>query len=191
MVEFARTNGFGVVAANVPRPLAAAVAQQGYAMTDFTDEERRYISPDFEAPEDGYWDAFMETMQMAGMSGMAVSEQTMRSYYEAQVLKDEAMADSIRIAANAHPDATVYHVTGAFHIIDNLGTYSRVQRNLPGSDTVSITILPVENLLDPVPDDAPVADYLVLVLAAGVEEMPEMPPMPPATSVEEGNNTGE
>jgi uncharacterized iron-regulated protein len=178
MVEFARTNGFAVVAANVPRPLAAAVAQQGYAMTDFTDEERQYLSPDFDAPEDGYWDAFMETMQMAGMSGMAVSEESMRSYYEAQVLKDEAMADSIRIAANAHPDATVYHVTGAFHVIDNLGTFSRVKRNLPGADTVSIAVLPVENLLDPLPEDAPIADFIVLVLAASVEEMPEMPPAP-------------
>jgi len=185
MVEFAREHNVPVVAANVPRPLAALVARQGMESTQFDEEERAWISPIFEAPQDAYWDAFIQTMQMPGMNEMGVNEASLKLYYEAQVLKDEAMAYSVSSAAENFPSATVFHVTGAFHIADYLGTYPRIRRELPGADTVSILVLPVDDLLAPIPSDAPKADYIVLVLAPpseaqpGTTETPQMPPMPP------------
>jgi uncharacterized iron-regulated protein len=184
MVEFSKEHQLPVIAANVPRPLAAMVAENGYNNVQFTEEEQGWIAPTFDAPEDAYWEAFRQTMQMPGMAQMGITDETIRVFYEAQVLKDEAMADSVANASTNNPGSIVYHVTGAFHTIDKLGTFPRIQRDLPGADVISILVLPVEDLLAPLPEDASGADYIVLVLAPPATEEPEagmpvMPPMPP------------
>lgn len=191
LVEFARENHIYVIASNVPRPLASRVAKLGISEAEFTDEERQWMAPTFEAPEDEYWNAFIQAMQMPGMHAMNVTENSMRFYYEAQVLKDEAMADSISGFLSRNPDKTVLHVTGAFHISDYLGTYSRLKRNLPDADVISILVLPVDNLLDPIPDDVPAADFIVLVLAQPEVESEKMttPPMPPDPQTQPSSNS--
>lgn len=186
LVEFCRENDLPVIASNIPRPLAGQVAQAGYDFADFSDEELPFVAETFEAPEDAYWEAFRETMLMPGMGGMDVSEENIRLYYEAQVIKDETMAESVSRAARENPDAIVYHIAGAFHLADYLGTYPRIRRNLPGADIVSILVIPVDDLLAAPPEDISKADYWILVEAPempemeGTEEMPVMPPMPPS-----------
>ncbi|HES58256.1 MAG TPA: hypothetical protein ENO21_02375, partial [Firmicutes bacterium] len=46
LVEFCRSNGIDVVAANIPRPLASRVAKEGLetVMASLTDEERRWVA---------------------------------------------------------------------------------------------------------------------------------------------------
>ncbi len=181
MVEFARENNLPVIAANVPRQLASHVTEAGMDNADFSDEEKPFMARTFEAPQDAYWEAFAATMRMPGMEQMGVTEQTIQWYYQAQVLKDETMAESVAMASEQHPDGIVYHVTGAFHTADFLGTFARIRRDLPDADCVSILVLPVDDLLAPLPEDTPKADYWILVLAPKLEEseMPEMPQMPP------------
>jgi len=183
-VEFARDHGIPVIASNVPRYLAGQVAQSGFANADFPDEAAGLYATTFEAPEDGYWEAFAATMMMPGMEAMGVTVETIRLYYEAQVIKDETMAESVTMAAEADPDAVVYHIAGAFHLADYLGTFSRIRRNMPAADCVSILVVPVDDLLAPLPEDTSMADYWILVIAPE-EETGEMPPMPPAAEAEE------
>jgi uncharacterized iron-regulated protein len=183
LIEFAKEHKLAVVAANIPRPLAKRVSSEGYANTVFSDEEKPWVAESFDAPHDAYWDswkALMTMPQMMGMGGM--TEETIELFYQAQVIKDETMAESIARASEKSPDATVFHVTGAGHVADYLGTYPRVLRRLPGIDEISIIIIPVDDLLAPVPDDVSKADYYILVQAPPpVDEstMPPMPPMPP------------
>jgi len=194
LVEFCRERELPVVASNIPRPLAGQVAQAGYEFADFSDEELPFIAETFEAPEDGYWEAFRDTMMMPGMEAMGISEDTIKLYYQAQVIKDETMAESVSRAAEANPEALVYHIAGAFHLGDYHGTYPRITRNLPGADVVSIVVVPVDDLLGPLPDDAFKADYWILVEAPEMpdmeemEEMPVMPPMPPPGDEEDSED---
>jgi uncharacterized iron-regulated protein len=197
LVEFCRENGIPVVASNIPRPLAGQVAQAGYDFADFGEEDLPFVAETFEAPEDAYWEAFRDTMMMPGMEAMGVSEDTVKLYYQAQVIKDETMAESVSRAAEANPDALVYHIAGAFHLADYLGTYPRIRRDLPGADVVSILVIPVDDLLGALPEDISKADYWILVEAPvmpdmeEMEGMPVMPPMPPNGDDEEGEAEGE
>jgi uncharacterized iron-regulated protein len=195
MVEFARENSFPVIAANVPRPIAAKVAAAGFEAAQFTEDEMPFMASTYEAPADAYFEAFAATMRMPGMEQMGVTEQSIQLYYEAQVLKDETMAESISRAAMDDPEALVYHVTGAFHTIDMLGTFSRVKRNLPGDDIVSILVVPVDDLLASPPVDTTKADFWILVQAPPpVEEeemsMEEMMQMMQRQRESEGENGG-
>ena len=188
LVEFARNNSLPVVASNVPRRLAGQVARGGIEGTEFAEDDLGWVSSVFEAPEDAYWEAFAATMHMPGMERMAVTEENIRWYYEAQVLKDETMAESIARAATASPGALVYHLTGSFHVQDYLGTFSRVRRDLPEADCVSILAIPVDELLSVPPQDTPSADYWILVLAPPGEEVegPEVMPDSDRLETEDG-----
>lgn len=180
MIIFAFENGLPVVAANIPRPLASRVSQEGLSPDIFEEDELPPPGVVFEAPDDDYWDKFFETMSMMSDShgdGMEMDEEMIRNFYRSQVYKDEVMAASVSNAANENPDAIVYHVAGGFHLGDYLGTFPRIKRNLPGVDAVSIMTYPVDNILE-IPEDLEAADYWILVQAPEEEEIPdiEMPP---------------
>ena len=82
---------------------------------------------------------------------------------------DETMAESVYKAAIANPGYTVYHIVGSFHLWHYMGTYARIKKRMPSADVVSVIVQPVDDLLAPVGEDAPVCDYLILVLGEPVE----------------------
>jgi uncharacterized iron-regulated protein len=188
MVEFALEHGFPVIASNIPRYMASYIASEGLENADLTDEERQYVAETLDAPDDEYWELFAATMRMPGMEAMGVTEDTIHMYYEAQVIKDETMAESVSRAAEDSPDSVVYHVAGAFHLADYLGTFARIERNLVGADCVLILVIPLDDILGPLPEDISKADYWILVEAPEEEEMPEMPGMPVMEDDEEPGN---
>ncbi len=178
MIEFSRENGLPVIASNIPRPLASRVAMNGFNNAEFTVEETPFIAMTFEAPENAYWEAFSATMMMPGMAAMGITEDKIRTFYEAQVMKDETMAESISSASRKNPESLVYHTAGAFHLADYLGTFSRIERNLPDADCVSVLVIPVDDLLAPLPDGISRADYWIFVLAPEMEGEPEIIDIP-------------
>lgn len=176
LVEFAIEKDWIIIAANVPRPLASAVAKGGWAALENLDEaSRAHVATDRQCPTGGddYFQRFMKAM---GAHPGSTSDQ----YYFAQCLKDETMAESI---ARAYADSAtgaekplVVHVNGAFHSDYGLGTAERVRRRLPGKRTVVVSMLPVDNLdtLAPTADDAKRGDYLVYT----VKKTPSPSPSP-------------
>lgn len=129
LVELARARGWPVVAANVPRPLAAAVARGGLAALDTLPiDRRRHAAAELRCPDDRYQAKFAAAMGGTanhGGDGAAMLQRV----YEAQCVKDETMAESV--AAALAPDVTVVHVTGSFHSDEWLGTAERVRRRRP------------------------------------------------------------
>jgi uncharacterized iron-regulated protein len=67
LVEHARTRRWPVVAANVPRPLASAVARGGMAALDTLPDRRLFAAERSCAPEGEYYRRFGEAM--GGMQG--------------------------------------------------------------------------------------------------------------------------
>lgn len=175
MVETARVHEWPVVAANIPRPIASAVSRRGLAHLDtLGKQERGYAARDNVCPKDDYYTRFAAVMQQdAGGSGhpTAAGSSEMRAmvdrFYEAQCVKDEAMAEAIVGAAGAHgSDAFVLHVNGSFHSDFGLGTAARVKRRVPALRVIVVrAIASPQGMRDPTAEEKRMGDWLVLTRA--------------------------
>jgi uncharacterized iron-regulated protein len=174
LVDFAVAHGWPVVAANVPRPMASEVSKGGFAVLESkSEDERRWFASARECPiDDEYFRRFVEAMGSHPAEGesaadAALAEAQAHNFYYSQCLKDETMAESIAGAyaagATGNRQPLVVHFNGAFHSDFGLGTAARVKRRLPEQRTVVISMLPVDDLDDLMPDadERRRADYLV------------------------------
>jgi uncharacterized iron-regulated protein len=170
LVEFAKSQHWSVVAANVPRRIASDVAKGGRpAIDSLPPADRRLAASELQCPHDGYFDRFVEQMggHPPGASG-ATADSTTERYYWAQCVKDETMAESIAaaFAKQAGGPGVVVHVTGAFHSDFGAGTGERVRRRLQGRRVTIVSLVPVETLdrIAPAGNDLKRADYLVYTI---------------------------
>jgi uncharacterized iron-regulated protein len=170
LVELAKVERWPVIAANVPRRIASAVAKGGKAAIDqLSAEDRAFVAHDLQCPLDDYFERFAKSMGSHPAPDAKPAEQraTTERYYWSQCVKDETMAESIAAAVDKRTSpGPVVHYSGAFHSDFALGTAERTSRRLPGKRVVIISMLPVENLdaLDPSGEDLQRADYLVYTL---------------------------
>jgi uncharacterized iron-regulated protein len=156
LVEFAKARGWPVVASNIPRPLASAVSRNGLAVFDTLNATTRgWAAADNQCRTDTkYGRKFTALMGGMGAHGdAAMPAAAMERFYAAQCVKDEAMAESIARALDAHPDAVIVHAAGGFHVEQSLGTVERVTRRVKAGQTqrrevkqVVVMFRPVDNL---------------------------------------------
>lgn len=173
LVELARTHGWPVIAANVPRRIAQTVAKSGKDAVDaLPDVDRALVARELQCPRDAYFERFAESMNSHPASGQdekTVSELTER-YYWSQCVKDETMAESIARAFDTQKGrkGLVVHYTGAFHSDFGFGTAERVRRRLPGRRVAIVSIRPVADLDTLAPDEEELerAEYLVYTIRA-------------------------
>lgn len=176
LVQLASARRWPVLAANIPRPLASAVARGGWAALDTVPHaSRRFYAARREcAPEGEYFRRFGEAMGGMGGHGAAAdtagARATLERFYQAQCIKDETMAESIVWARQSWPGWLVVHYNGGFHSDHRLGTVERLARRLTGARIAVVTVVPVPDVAaaDPA-QHAGRGDYLVFV------------PAPPAT----------
>ena len=166
LVELAKGNGWPVIAANVPRRIAAAVAKTGSdAISQLPSEDQAFVAKELRCPEDAYFERFATSMGSHPAPNQTPEQQRAMTsrYYWSQCVKDETMAESIAAAVERLGPAPVVHYNGAFHSDFGLGTAERTRRRIPGKRIVVISMLPVGNLdsLDPSGEDLQRADYLV------------------------------
>jgi len=170
MVELARLHRWPVIAGNVPRPLASAVAKGGLAVLDTLDATRRSrVATDIQCGHDAYFDRFAETMR-PHVPGDSEADKTaaLERYYQAQCVKDETMAEAVvRAIRNVGGDAIVLHVNGAFHSDFRLGTAARIRRRLPQARMMGVTGIPVADLTQITVSDEEMrkADFLIYTQA--------------------------
>ncbi len=175
LVELSRLHGWSVRAANVPRPLASAVARRGLVVLDTMNaRDRGFMARDNLCPRDAYYQKFVATMQGHGSGGAAPSDadaaaarQIIDRYYEAQCVKDEAMGETVAAALLSGPGGTlVFHVNGAFHSDEFLGTVTRAVRRAPKARVVVLSAVPVPDLNSADPSAfAARGDYILLTRA--------------------------
>jgi uncharacterized iron-regulated protein len=164
LVEFAKAQRWPVVAANVPRRIAADIAKGGRPAVDaLSASDRKLAAADLQCPHDGYYARFAE--EMGGHPG---ADGTTDRYYWAQCVKDETMAESIAAAFGKFEGraGVVVHFTGSFHSDYGEGTGERVRRRLAGRRVSTVSIIPVDSLdtLAPDADALKKADYLVFTV---------------------------
>jgi uncharacterized iron-regulated protein len=163
-VDFARTHGWPVLAANVPRSLANGIARAGMALLDTLDAATRgHAAARLHCPDDAYRTRFVEEMRRHPVGDSTAERAAIEQrYYESQCVKDETMAESIAHAIAAGVPRPVVHLTGAFHSDRGDGIPVRVRRRWPDVRIISLTIVPVTDLrtADPTPHTGR-ADYLL------------------------------
>lgn len=170
MVEFAKANGWPVIAGNIPRRLASQVARRGLAALDsLSDADRVFAATTNTCPRDEYWTRFQGVMGDMSGHGMQLSPEQLGQMvwrmYEAQCVKDEAMGEVVARALSEH-NTLVLHPNGAFHSDFRLGTVARVVHRAPRAAVQVVSFIPVANLdtIDPKPHRKR-ADFLVFTLA--------------------------
>jgi len=167
-VELARAQRWALIAANVPRRIASAVAKGGKDTIDqLAEADRPLVARELQCPFDDYFDRFAKSMG----SHPAAPDETPEDqraiterYYWSQCVKDETMAESIASVVERRAAAgPVVHYNGAFHSDFGLGTAERTRRRLPARRILTVSMLPVANLdaLQPAGEDLQRADYLV------------------------------
>lgn len=143
MVRFARENGYGVIAANVPRRYASRVARGGWSAIAC---EPFFQELSVDSSSAGYRERFLATMDALGDQMHAMPADPM-DMYRAQLLKDAVMARSIR-------GRRCVFVCGAFHSDYRSG----IPDQLPeGTDYLTVRVMAEGE--EPAPE---LADYVIL-----------------------------
>lgn len=135
---FAKDNSLKVIAANVPRVYAARVSKEGFGFIEsLPPEERQLLSNEYSAPDDGYKAFFIRAM--SHFSAHKMPDEVMERYYQAQILKDATMAESIAKYIDESPKARVLHYNGDFHSKSYFGTVAKLKAIKPELKIAVIT----------------------------------------------------
>jgi uncharacterized iron-regulated protein len=154
LIEYAKKKGMPVIAANIPRRAAAAVAMANKISSDVMGEDRRYLPKTLHLKSKEYYQRFASSMEemphFTPMKGMNVD-----GLYKAQVLKDSVMAASIE----PFLDRRTLFCCGHFHCDYHLGIPYQLQKNHPKLKIAVIAMASsVESLL--MKDRSKVADFI-------------------------------
>lgn len=140
LVNFAKEKKMPVVAANVPRFLAAHVAKNNASTEGVEAQYQQWMPKHTYAPEGAYKDKFYAQMSSPA-APMKMPPQRLAAVYAAQCLKDDKMAESIAAFADAHQDMQILHINGCFHSDAHLGTAQKLEALRPELKVAVITPL--------------------------------------------------
>lgn len=140
LVNFAKEQKMPVLAANVPRFLAAHVAKNNASTVGIEEQYLQYLPKHTYAPEGAYKDKFYAQMTLPE-APMKMSPQRLAAVYAAQCLKDDKMAESIAAFSDAHKKMQVLHINGCFHSDAHLGTTQKLEALRPKLKVAVITPL--------------------------------------------------
>jgi len=140
LVNFAKEKKMPVIAANVPRFLAAHVAKNNASTEGVEAQYQQWLPKHTYAPEGAYKDKFYAQMGSPA-APMKMPPQRLAAVYAAQCLKDDKMAESIAEFADAHQNMQILHINGCFHSDAHLGTAQKLEALRPELKVAVITPL--------------------------------------------------
>jgi len=154
LIELAKKKGIPVIAANVPRRAAAAVAMTNKISPKVLGADRIYLSGTLYLDSKEYQKRFASTMEemphRTPMKGKKVG-----GLYKAQVLKDAVMAGALEL----YLDRRVLFCCGHFHSDYHLGIPYQLRKNHPDLKIAVITMAAaVEDLL--MKDRSRIGDFI-------------------------------
>jgi uncharacterized iron-regulated protein len=160
LIEFARTHGVPVVAANTPVGLRRKVASGGRAALEgLAPDERRLMPAEVFPATSSYWER-VDRATRGHMNFSSLPDE--QRLFSTQNLWDNSMGEACAVALHEHPGATVVHVVGGFHVAYRDGTAAQLLRRAPGADVVVVEVAPTQGGFQARPErDAAEADVLV------------------------------
>ena len=146
LLDFAKDKGLAMVATNVPRRYASAVARKGQDSLSLEPHEREWVVQlpyvvTLETP--GY-------EEMRTMMGDHAGSRAM-NFVAAQAIKDATMAESI--LKNLEPGKVLLHYHGDFHSKEYGGIYWYLKQARPQLKIAVISLAESEEVKLPLPED--------------------------------------
>lgn len=158
LVLFGKENKLPLIATNVPRRYAAAVASYGVeSLADFSPEAQKFMPPlpyaiDYDLP--GY-------KNMLTMFGGAHAGEKGNNMVAAQALKDAAMAHFI--VKNLPPGQKMLHFNGAYHSDNFEGIYWYLKKLRPDLKIKTISTVTQHDLRKLEKENRRKADFILVV----------------------------
>ena len=154
LVELAKAKGIPVIAANVPRRAAAAVAGANEVSSDVLGTDSIYLPKALHLDSEEYYEQFVATMEQMPHS-TPMKEMSVDGLYKAQVLKDAVMAVSVE----PFLDRLILFCCGRFHSDYHLGIPYQLRMNHPELEIAVVAFASyVEDL--PMSDRSRVGDFI-------------------------------
>ncbi|SFR82356.1 Uncharacterized iron-regulated protein [Marinobacter daqiaonensis] len=167
LMEFARWHQLPVVAANAPDEVVRCVGRKGPGYLDglpSSVRNRLPAQPFREAP--GYRQKFLEVMGSNGHgSHTQANRQRLENSYQAQLLRDNTMADRVLVTLAQDPGHQVLVITGTFHSEERMGLVGVLEQRRPDLTIAVISPVILEQPgATPLPaEHAEKGDYLYFV----------------------------
>ena len=158
LVEFAKVNKIPVVAANVPRRAASAVAKSGEISPAVLGPDSVYMPKALYLDSQEYCDRFAETMEGMPKSG-PMADMMIDGLFKAQVLKDAAMAEALFPWLDL--GRKVVFFCGRFHSDYHLGIPYQLLKTHPDLKIAVVTLAPVSEVMT-AEERAQIADFIWL-----------------------------
>jgi uncharacterized iron-regulated protein len=169
LVELAREHGLDVIAGNAPRRYTTRVTQHGRESLEALSPEALALLPPlpYGQPSAEYRDQWIQVIsevirQEGTKCGVPVGDApapvgahaAMGNQLHAQALWDASMAWWVSRYLEAHPDALVLHMAGAFHVARGTGTPEHLAAYRPDARAMIVVIRPVGDVtaFQPAPD---------------------------------------
>ncbi|MDJ0976478.1 MAG: ChaN family lipoprotein [Planctomycetota bacterium] len=158
LVELCKARGAPIIAANAPRPLVRAFRKTEDDYDTFkaglSEAERASLPRTTSRPDDVYKKRFMDLM----------GPKRGPSFFRAQALWDDAMAEAVEDFRTANPDHIVLLIVGAFHVGGEGGTLTKIRTRRPGDRLFSLILTPAaDDTLAFDPEAKGAADAVVMV----------------------------
>lgn len=148
LVEFAKSKGIPVLAANLPRSIASQYARLG-DLGQLEEAMQQYLPAVHQVSDGEYRRRFFDQLRdMEAHGGMPVTTEKMAAFYRAQCLKDDTMAESIVSHYRQISGSKVLHYQGDFHGRFRLGVYEKIKRLDPSLRIMLITPQYVHDFVD-------------------------------------------
>jgi len=133
LIELAKTNQIDVIASNAPKPQVRCIGRNGLEyLNRLDDDERLWLASDIDTSASPYKEKFMASMHHG-------SPKQTKKQFEAQIIWDETMAESITQYLKQKPNTQVIHIAGKFHTEGGLGTAQSILRRSPNLKIVIVT----------------------------------------------------
>jgi len=146
--RYAREQHIPLRALNVPIALPSAVAKVGIA--GLSEKQRTYLPHDIQPADPAYRDRLRAVFS----EHQAAKPDAFNHFVEAQLVWDEAMAESAATYLKANPDRKMVILAGAGHLEFGSGIPSRLERRTHATYTI---VLNSGEVIEP-----HIADYLLL-----------------------------
>lgn len=156
ILRFAKTHQIPVIALNAPSEALRQVATGGFE--NIAAEYRDFVPPIEEMRTDNErYRQRLKDIYDRYHEGQGSSE-AFDYFFQAQVLWDETMADSVATFVRENPQTPFVVLAGQGHIAYGDGIPQRVDRRIPGLETVSVVFDPDSDL--PSTPERSLADYV-------------------------------
>ena len=144
LLEFCRNSGIPVSASNCPRRYSRLVAKHGSEiLATLPEKSRTFFAPlPFRKPSDAYCRNFLRAMQLVHDGDVTISDKMSRML-DAQTLWDATMAFSID--ESLEKVDLVAHISGFFHVRNDLGIIEHLHHRRPDILCESVVIIPEES----------------------------------------------